>query len=61
MDEYFLALVKSERRTKQKLEHRRQPMIVYTSQNQDDKYSGRLSIALFESYWESIRSDWVLS
>lgn len=59
LDEYFLALVKSERRTKQKLEHRRQPMIVYTSQNQDDKYSGRLSIALFESYWESIRSDWV--
>ena len=59
LDEYFLALVKSERRTKQKLEHRRQSMIVYTSQNQDDKYSGRLSIALFESYWESIRSDWV--
>ena len=59
LDEYFLALVKSERRTKQKLEHRRQSMLVYTSEVQDDKYSGRLSIALFESYWESIRSEWV--
>ncbi|QDZ23452.1 hypothetical protein HOP50_10g59910 [Chloropicon primus] len=59
LDEYFLALVKSERRMKQKLEHRRQTILAYTSQNQDDRYSGRLSIALFEGHWESIRADWV--
>ena len=62
LDEYFLALVKSERRTKQKLEHRRQTILEYTSASnagQDDRYAGRLSIALFESHWESIRADWV--
>lgn len=59
LDEYFLALVKSERRNKEKLDQRRQSMLIYTATNRNDKYSGRMLIALFESHWESIRSEWV--
>ena len=60
LDEYFVTLVRSERkRVRRRIESRKQSLLEIANNAYDPDVASRISIKLYESHWEFVRSQWI--